>query len=967
MKMKKLYLLAVSALVFTAAGFSQAAGSENALFNEITTAYNTGFYPGVIELSSRFERDFPESAFINDVRLQKGRVLVASGQNDAAVETLLQLLKNIPQTSPDISECYYLLGNAYYGKRLFNNAVSSLYVAVKTSKGKNEGVYNRAVLYAGLSYYEAGDYSNALKEFEYVVSDGNKYTVDEYNDVLQKLIISYNNSNQNKKSVQLFNELQETDFADKAVYFTAAVYTAQAYENLNENQKAYDLYCKVIDARIKNLSVIALKKAYLLAEQKKVAVNPGEVLLRNEDSFTNQPELVCDFWIRLGIDEFNKKNFSVSSDYLENALKMIEEENVSGDRELITLYKAKIALETSEKSALKNELASFKAAEKNFEASQTENILDSYYSTLIAFNVNAGNWNELPEIYKKLKNPDAKTSYYVAAFYYNKKDFASAQKILEKFAADYECKKLLASCYLKNNSAAKACQLYEELENLATESGMLDSASLCEYAKALFVQKRYSKACEKAAATKTAEGNYIAGLCSVNLQKWNNARDYFNSYIKSGTASGFNYLALFYKGYAEYNLGEYKNAFSTFVRFTTDAKVKVNDSYIRQACDFSIKCALQNGDFKNASAQAELFMRLSKTKEEKSEAVLLAAQIYSDSGNYDKAIDSLADFTSDRSDFGLQALYQTALVYEKKGELDNAEISLEKIISRAGKSKYSETALFHQGEMYYSAKDYVTAENRFNKYVYKYADGEYADAALFYCADCDLRLGSYEKAIMLSEVFLSKFDRNTYSYGVYKNLMNAYYEEENFEQALITARTLLQKYPEQAGDDGIGKKANELTKLVSGSNKAVALKLNQYERLGGADTADGRKCGTELVQLYWKDSETQKEAFNLAQKLCVIQAGKNNEAESYAENLNVCAEYYRMNGNAKKAAENYLSSAMAYRSAGKDLQAAQSLYSAADAFVAAKLNGDARETAKTLKELYPESEYALAIDRITGN
>ena len=34
-------------------------------------------------------------------------------------------------------------------------------------------------------------------------------------------------------------------------------------------------------------------------------------------------------------------------------------------------------------------------------------------------------------------------------------------------------------------------------------------------------------------------------------------------------------------------------------------------------------------------------------------------------------------------------------------------------------------------------------------------------------------------------------------------------------------------------------------------------------------------------------------------------------------------------------------------------------------FNAAKLKGDARETAKTLKELYPQSHYAASVDRIT--
>ena len=943
------------------------AASETALYNEINTAYSTGFLPGVIEKASTFERKYPDSAYITEVRLQKARALTGVEMNDSAQEELLLLLNSLGENAPQLAECYYLLGRAYFGKSLYKNALSSFYLAAKKTKGSEpasaQEIYNQSLLYAGRIYFFEDNFKDSSRQFEYVVSNGNKYSQADFNEALQKLIISYNGLNQGKKSVELFNSLPKESF-DPAFYYTTAVYAAQGYENIKEYQKAYDLYCAVIDAQIESLSVIALKKAYLLAEEKKVPVNPGEVFSRNTALFEKQPELVCDFWIRLGIDEFDAKNYETALDYFANAEKLINE-GVKGDFALICLYRAKIVLETvSDQKVLLLEKKHFDENIEVFKNSPTDNILDSYYSTLLQFAVVLNNWNEVQKIYANIKKPDAKSAYYSASYFYNKGDYSSVQKTLEAYLYDTECKKMYASSLLKAGNAVKAESLYKELETEAA----LDEKSTLEYAKALFITKHFSSSYEKTRALKAPQALYIAGLDLINLRKWNEARNSFNSYISQASSSkDFLLLSFFYKAYAEYNLGEFKNAYASFVRFNSESESKpVEIKYVRQALDFAVKSALQNGDFKNASAQAEKLVKISQTKEEKQEAVLLNAQIYADSGNGQKAVEVLTPYTSDKSDFALTALFEIAKIYEKQGDLNLAEKQLEAIITKAPRSQTAEEAVFHQGEMYYSQKNYSVAENRFNQYIYKYADGKYSVAALFFCADCNYRLGSYEKSLMLCQVFIKKYDQSIYSYGVYTTLLNACYDEQDYEMALTTAETLVQKYPEQAAGDGIGKKVQELKRLVSGTDKTLALKQNEYEKAGKASTKKGRKIGTELVRLYMRNNETQTEGIKLAGELAALQTG-DDEKELFAQNTSVLAEYNRRNGQNKTAAEEYLKAAAAYRTSGNAEKAAESLYSAADSFAAAKLMGDARETAATLKDLYPQSHYAESVDRITGN
>ena len=63
----------------------------------------------------------------------------------------------------------------------------------------------------------------------------------------------------------------------------------------------------------------------------------------------------------------------------------------------------------------------------------------------------------------------------------------------------------------------------------------------------------------------------------------------------------------------------------------------------------------------------------------------------------------------------------------------------------------------------------------------------------------------------------------------------------------------------------------------------------------------------------------------------------------------------------------YLKAAEFYRSMKNSSGAAASLYGAAEAFAADGFTGDARETAKLLKELYPQSIQAERVDRVTGD
>ena len=254
----------------------------------------------------------------------------------------------------------------------------------------------------------------------------------------------------------------------------------------------------------------------------------------------------------------------------------------------------------------------------------------------------------------------------------------------------------------------------------------------------------------------------------------------------------------------------------------------------------------------------------------------------------------------------------------------------------------------------------------FNSYIYKYTNGRFSDAALFYSGECALRLGENDRCVMLNKTLLQKWPASVYAYGANKNLLEAYYKQEEYSQALGVARTMLRDFPKQAGDDEIGKRARELERILGGVDRRVAEKESAFVAAGEAGTLAGRRVGTELVRLYAESLSTQREAFELAERLFAKQTADSERADA-AYNAEFIAEYSRKNEENKKAAKMYLKAAEYYRSVKNEGGAAASLYGAAEAFAAEGLIGDARETAALLKELYPQSIQAERVDRVTGD
>ena len=911
--MKKKIIFAVSILLFLCFVSSSlyAQTSELDIYNNLNIYSNAGYYPGVIEQAEKLEQNYPESVFIVTARIAKGQALTILNRYEEAEETFAIVLSSIHFGHEDYSKCWYYLALAYYKDGDYISALSAFHTVCDVEQREEKlEYYHSSILYAGRINFFMELYSKSIPFFEYVVSAGNYFTKSEYDEALQKLLFAYNSEENYKATISLYSKLKAEDYSDN-IYSALTIYAADAYEKTGEITKAY------------------------------------EILNKNQnDDFK---EMLSVFRLNLGAAAYNKKDYEGALEYF-----TLAEESTSESVLLpCFIYRQKIAIDKGGKNAVKEVQAALFEKEERILA-QSEDIPgleDSYWALLLrCASFDLTNEAEVLSYYKRIKQPSAKDAY-TTAYILRNADSSRAEMIVAPFASDTSCAKLYAYLLAKNGKYEAAAEQYSTLLN----GKKLDGKGRLEYAKVLYRLQKWQAAYDQSIAANMYFGFYIAGLCKFNQKEYRAAYEQLTKYINSkNTTAAYQRLAQYYRGFCSYKISDYKTAYKIFSAFTTDYKER--DSYLYNACELGAKSALMNGDLKNAALMAEKMINASMNETQKQSAVIYCSEIYTDCKEYDKAIKLLSGYTAGKSDLAVRCILATAEVYVKRGDFDSADSAYKKITVEYAGTQYAEDAAYRSGEIYYAAQKYSEAQQRFTKYIYDYVNGKYADAAYYFSGDCNMKTSELDRAIMQNTTLVTKYPKSIYSYGAYKNLLQAYYEQENYRDALSTARLLVRDYKEQASSDGIGQKVVELERIVSGTDRQIVEKNSEYERAGKTASKKGRIAGSELVQLYAEHGNND-EAHSLALELLNYQ--KDGDEMYYAaQNADFVAGYYYKAGESKKAAEYYLKAAEYYRASGRDDtdKAAAALYSATDSFMAAGLRGDAEVTAKLLVELYPNTK-----------
>ncbi len=641
-------------------------------------------------------------------------------------------------------------------------------------------------------------------------------------------------------------------------------------------------------------------------------------------------------------------------------------ENASKDvLQVDALHRAERTLQEN----AKNDLAS--AAEKaaqilaDCEAQTKLSASDAFFGTMRASQARyAGlmqDWKKC-EIFadaalNSSKDAEAKKAalYWKAMSQYQTEKYSRACKSLESdkslLAQDTACSLLYVKSLVKAGRTAEAEKAFADLAS----SGKLDDDSRLDYAKFLLNNGRYQAAREEASHVQGAESLYVQGLAAFNQRKWEDAARFMNQSLneKNTLEEKYASYAQFYAGYAQYRTGNYAAAYTNLSAF---AGQNLLHPLRYDALVTASRAAVQSNQQEKAFPLAEQAIYAASTDEQQNEAVLLAAGLHADAEHYDKAIAILTPRAVGRNQAAYRCRYELARIQAQKKDYVSADKTYAALASDKMAGTIGEEAAYRRGELQYAQENYGQAASLFDDYVKRWNGGQFYDAALYFNADSLAKSGQTDRAILYFIQLDNLRTESTYKYNAEKNLVELYQKEGDYAKALAYANKLLDRYGEQAREDGMAKIADELESMQKGGNSALLKKEHDYEQAGKASTEKGRALGTELAQLYVSSAGSHAKGIALAEELLPKQTAPQ-ESQYAAQNAFLLAQHYRTNGESKKSAQTYLSAAQYARAAGKDEDAARALYGAVEAFDAVGLKGDAKATADSLEQLYPASKY----------
>lgn len=311
---KNLFIFAIFAL-YAFSGF--AAKTENSSYAEILSAYQSGFYPGVIKYAEKFQKSYPNSA-------NKCQVLVLQGESHFRLSQFDEALKVLQKAQPLASasnemavKIDYWLGRTFFELKDFSSAQKYLYLSASHSKNdakdsqEAETIYSYSIYFAGKACYFEKDFLRSAMLLENAAANGRNYTMQEFQELLITLLSSWEKLGNNKKISEFYSNYGDgsaafesfSDFTKNRI----RLYAGDAECALENYEKAYSLYEKVLSEADSSLSLAALQKAYFLSSNfpQQVKKDPGEILLAVENKFSEKPEVLDEFYLRLGIDFFN--------------------------------------------------------------------------------------------------------------------------------------------------------------------------------------------------------------------------------------------------------------------------------------------------------------------------------------------------------------------------------------------------------------------------------------------------------------------------------------------------------------------------------------------------------------------------------------------------------------------------------------------------------------------------------------
>jgi TolA-binding protein len=958
-------LACVPGLVLT--GLLPAQQSARDLFSEAERRFESGDFEFALNRYQVLIQEHPVSQYIPDAQFRIAVALYRTGDSEGALAQLDRVARRYRSTRY-IGYVPFWKGIVQYDLEEYADAIASLTLFLD-SELEDAAAEDDALLHVALAHLALENEPAARAALTRLLADEPHLHNAPYP---LTLLLSLYAKAELSDEILVISERLDVESLAPEWQPQIVLYQAEAYRINGEIDRAAELYRSVEDSRA-DVATVAFQRLFQLAEAGEIDDAPEDVLRRAEQVLAGQTDVLKEFWLRVGIDSYNKGKYDLAELYFRRIWDLRAVETIPAT---VPLYLSRLLGDRGDAAAAESILDEYLRLGSPDEESRTKGLIALGNLQLRQGDAESAVASLEPAL--ELVTDDALYSQAAYQYAFALRETGATDQALEVVDAAFaagrtgssqaELQRLRSRLLHDMERYADAVQsLYEYLALRPN-----DGSAAAEYVKLLYQLERYERIATEAGTLvdrlrsmanpdpiHLVQILYVLGLSDITLKEYEAASERLEDAIAlfpvgDDEVDQLLPYAHYYAGWAFYRSGEYRDARTQFGMLVSIAP---QHTMAARALFLSGWSSFRLGDYDAAATSLASVGTYDTDDELRIEATFLLGRTLVAQSALQQAAATFRGLYLENPDssYADDARYEHGQVLAALGNVDGAVTAFTQLIQNHPDSPLAEAASFRRGEVYFNAGRYSDAQAAFFAYRTEYRSGTREDEALYWGGIASDELGETAGALLLWERLIADHRDSPFRPDAMQRSAVAHQERDEYRQALNLYTELQSAYPETASAIGAQRRIDRLVLLLNGLTDREAELYVAIERNNGAESEDGRQAIIELARLaIYEDTATGIDTGTVIPLLETV-AEQTADAVSASQALFLLGEYSYRRNEYLKAADLYLQAAEV-GAVDRDL-IALSLYRAAAMYSTVGRTAEVRALVEELEEQFPQSEW----------
>ncbi len=555
---------------------------------------------------------------------------------------------------------------------------------------------------------------------------------------------------------------------------------------------------------------------------------------------------------------YHRQNFSESMAQLQK----LKKEGYSELNDQIDYWIAKIFFKKNDFSNCLNQL---KKITKNYDSPyyQKANFLQarSYLET----NQIKKAESNLKKIIEESPNRDLVDQAYqnLLQIYAKENDFHKISSSAKKYLKDNPQTKIkdrlyfyLADAYRKKNYFKQAINYYNRAIEATASPGLRDRIY---QGLGLAYLNQNESALAKRTIDKIVDSQlrlFSQGLYYFNNNDYIQALESFSAYLNQFPEGDSSAQAYLKKGDILYEMGRINDSLSTYkavlAKFPKQKEIR-NEAHYGLAW-----CYLKNSNFKRAIAEFKKTLEYSDDPAVKISSRIQMADVYQESGQYQKALNTYKQIISDYPNtlYADYIQFQIGMIFIKKKMLEEGFLAFRNLTMNFPNSKLIPEAKYYLAVGYFSQDKYKRAQKLLDSLMAGYPNSEIIPEARYLHAKCLFNQKEYGQALKVFQQIRTEHKNLAIAELAYIDTGLTYLNLEEFAKAKNIYQEFLKIYPDSEYVNSVNFYLGGIYEKEENFNQAE----KYYQKISQAqtDTLVSQEALLSLGHLAWNQGNLEK-------------------------------------------------------------------------------------------------------------